>query len=149
QSRERWPLRYPSRSGVRSCGSAPSLAATSSCMSASAITLTAERRKSTSPPVAAFPSWSSNAILSAAIVSVLPADVRHLLEDHAVALAVKGLDLHHSPGHYWIARRVARRMSRSWPRGVVIWPSTVTTFVAGHAGADDSLRVMIVRTPPA
>src|SRR4029077_507377 len=100
QSRERWPLRYPSRSGVRSCGSAPSLAATSSCMSASAITLTAERRKSTSPPVAAFPSWSSNAILSAAIVSVLPADVRHLLEDHAVALAVKGLDLHHSPGHY-------------------------------------------------
>jgi hypothetical protein len=29
-----------------------------------------------------------------------PADVRHLLEDHVVALAVKGLDLHHSLGHY-------------------------------------------------
>jgi hypothetical protein len=29
----------------------------------------------------------------------LPADLEHLLEDHAVALAVKGPDLHHVPGH--------------------------------------------------
>ena len=34
-----------------------------------------------------------------------PADVRHLLEDHAVALAVKGLDLHHLLGHYSTAKR--------------------------------------------
>jgi hypothetical protein len=33
---------------------------------------------------------------------LLPADVRHLLEDHAVALAVKGLDLHHQLGHYFL-----------------------------------------------
>ncbi len=31
----------------------------------------------------------------------LPSEPRHSLEDHAVTLAVKGLDLHHVPGHYW------------------------------------------------
>ena len=32
---------------------------------------------------------------------VSQANVRHSLEDHAVTLAVKGLDLHHVPGHYF------------------------------------------------
>ena len=31
---------------------------------------------------------------------VSSANVRHSLEDHAVTLAVKGLDVHHAPGHY-------------------------------------------------
>ena len=103
-SRLRWPLRYPVRSGVRSWRSAPSLAATSSSMSASAIVFTALRRKSTSPPEAAFVTSASNAILSVAIVAVPPIDFRHQLEDHAVALAVKGPDFHHVPGHYSGAR---------------------------------------------
>jgi hypothetical protein len=46
-----------------------------------------------------------------AIVAVLPIDVEHQLEDHAVALAVKGLDLHHVRGHYsfvaWLSRSAA------------------------------------------
>jgi len=49
-------------------------------MSDSAIAFTAWRRKSTSPLWADFPSCSTNAILSVAIVSGPPADVRHLLE---------------------------------------------------------------------
>jgi hypothetical protein len=115
QARARWPLRYPVRSGVRSWGSAPSLAATSSSISASAIVLIAWRRKSTSPSWAAFPTCSSNAILSVAIVVVLPVDVRHQLEDHAMALAVKGLDLHHVSGHYWLGGRVVAEAVRSTP----------------------------------
>lgn len=68
QSRVRWPLRYPRRSGVRSWGSAPGRAATSISISASAMVFTALRRKSTSPPAAAFPTSASSAILSVAIV---------------------------------------------------------------------------------
>jgi hypothetical protein len=39
-------------------------------------------------------------MLVSVIASILQVNVRHSLEDHAVTPAVKGLDLHHVPGHY-------------------------------------------------
>lgn len=58
-------------------------------------------RSSGSVDAVACSSRLTSAILSPAIVAVLPAEVRHQLEDHAVALAVKSLDLLHFRGHHF------------------------------------------------
>jgi hypothetical protein len=73
----------------------------------------ASRRMSGSPEVAACSSLATSAILSVAIVAVRPIDLEHQLEDHAVALAVKGLDLQPLPGTLLSSPLESRRSDRS------------------------------------
>jgi hypothetical protein len=87
-------------------------------MSSSIAQRSASRSTSGSPEVVACSSLVTSAILSAAIVAVLPIDVEHQLEDHAVALAVKGLDLHQLLGHYSRCRLLGGQTNRTSAAGM-------------------------------
>ena len=70
-ARDRYPLRWVTRSGLRSPYSAPILPDTSASMIPSTSTLRASRRKSTSPSIPPLRNSSSRSILSLTTVVLL------------------------------------------------------------------------------
>ena len=117
-ARDRYPLRWVTRSGLRSPYSAPILDDTSASMIPSTSTLRASRRKSTSPSIPPLCNSSSRSILSlTTVVLLFSSFLLCPLRMTRWSLFLQTLSLlHHFLGLYCWRRTVSKKRPSPCPR---------------------------------